>query len=55
MIPQLVPVDGRGFDWPRRVANAVNALLKINSGERIAALEADVADLKARVEALETP
>lgn len=22
-----VPVDGKGLDWPRRVANAVNALL----------------------------
>lgn len=22
-----VPVDGKGFDWPRRVANAINALL----------------------------
>lgn len=22
-----VPVDGKGFDWPRKVANAVNRLL----------------------------
>ncbi|MGV0964197.1 MAG: hypothetical protein ACOYBT_09935 [Polynucleobacter sp.] len=22
-----VPIDGKGLDWPRRVANAVNALL----------------------------
>lgn len=22
-----VPVDGKGLDWPRRVANAVNPLL----------------------------
>lgn len=32
----LVPVDGKGLDWPRRVANAVNALFNraaMKSGE----------------------
>lgn len=23
----LIPVDGNGLDWPRRVANAVNRLM----------------------------
>ena len=23
----LVPVDGKGLDWPRKVANAINALI----------------------------
>lgn len=28
MIQQLVPVDGKTLDWPRRVANAINALAR---------------------------
>lgn len=28
MIQQLVPVDGKTLDWPRRVANAINALTR---------------------------
>lgn len=32
----LVPVDGRGLDWPRRVANAVNhVLLRSNSPDHV--------------------
>jgi hypothetical protein len=31
-LPPLVPVDGRGFDWPRKVAQAVNYLLRRDSG-----------------------
>lgn len=53
----FVPVDGKGLDWPRKVANAVNSLLRRSkdSEARIATLETLVADLAARVTDLETP
>lgn len=44
-----VPVDGKGFDWPRRVANAVNSLLKQKNVSR-----ADFDVLEGRVSAVET-
>lgn len=44
-----VPVDGKGFDWPRRVANAVNSLLKQKNVS-----QADFDALAARVSAAET-
>jgi hypothetical protein len=28
----LVPVDGKGLDWPRKVANAINSLLRPQPG-----------------------
>lgn len=28
----LVPVDGKGLDWPRKVANAINSLLRPQAG-----------------------
>lgn len=40
-----VPVDGRGLDWPRKVANAVNGLL-----QRIAGVEAKAEAAKAAAE-----
>ena len=42
-----VPVDGKGSDWPRKVANAVNALLaymRLRSDYPFTPLTADPAD-----------
>jgi len=44
----IVPVDNKTLDWPRRVANAINWLLG-----RDAATKAKLAELEARIEALE--
>ncbi len=53
----FVPVDGKGGDWPRKVANAINVLLikAKDADTRYAALEARVTSLEARVTDLETP
>lgn len=39
----FVPVDGKGLDWPRRVANAINALRGLNKSldTRVTALESE--------------
>lgn len=43
-----IPVDNKTLDWPRRVANAINYLLG-----RDTAIKAKLAELEARIEALE--
>lgn len=40
--PLLVPVDGKGLDWPRKVANAVNTVRRLFS-----VAQADIDTLKA--------
>ncbi len=46
----FVPVDGKGLDWPRRVANAVNAANRRlgGDGSRLDAIEARLDALEAR-------
>lgn len=53
----IVPVDGRGADWFRRAANAINYLLRERAAllARVEALEASATDHEARIAALETP